>query len=150
MQRSRWRRHQPFAGPERSTARLRQSPVHDPPPLAMSADVVLWMSGLRTVRPSGLSATHTARHERRLCWIAASNEPRAIQESLRPRNSRVESNAEIIVVNFALAIERIAGSHAVLLGFRWSVADAPRALSQESIHATRHESHAQYLASPGG
>jgi hypothetical protein len=110
---------------------------------------VLGMSGPGTVGLSGLLATQTAGHERRLFWSAASNELRAIEESSRPRNSRVESNAKIVVVNCLQAIERIAGSHTLFLGLR-SVAVAARALSQESIHATRHESHAQYLVSPGG
>ena len=110
---------------------------------------MLGMSGPGIVGSSGLSATRTAGHELRLFGIAGSDELRAIEESSRPRNGRVESNAEIVFVNCLLAIERIAHGHTLFLGLR-SVAVAARALFHESIHATRHESHAQYLVSPGG
>ena len=78
---------------------------------------MLGMSGPGIVGSSGLSATRTAGHELRLFGIAGSDELRAIEESSRPRNGRVESNAEIVFVNCLLAIERIAHGHTLFSAY---------------------------------
>ena len=89
---------------------------------------MLGMSGPGIVGSSGLSATRTAGHELRLFGIAGSDELRAIEESSRPRNGRVESNAEIVFVNCLLAIERIAHGHTLFLGLQVSCRRCTRAI----------------------